>query len=57
MKELLKNWILKLTCRHTWKELKHMNVYMNDEEVPCFHVYLFVCTKCSKLKQVKMKPG
>lgn len=53
MKELLKNWILKLTCRHTWKELKHMN----DEEVPCSHVYLFVCTKCSKLKQVKMKPG
>ena len=45
MKELLKNWILKLACRHNWKELKHMNVY------------LFVCTKCGKLKQVKMKPG
>lgn len=32
MKELLKNWILKLTCRHNWKELKHMN----DEEIPYF---------------------
>nr|DAT50419.1 MAG TPA: hypothetical protein [Caudoviricetes sp.] len=57
MKELLKNWILKLTCRHNWKELKHMAVYMDDEEVPCSHVYLLVCTKCGKLKQVKMKPG
>lgn len=36
MKELLKNWILKLTCRHNWKELKHMNVYMNDEENSLF---------------------
>lgn len=36
-------------------ELKHMNVYMDDEEVPCSRVYLFVCTKCGK--QVKMKPG
>ena len=53
MKELLKNWILKLTCRHNWKELKHMNVYMNDDS----HVYLLVCTKCGKFKQVKMKPG
>lgn len=42
MKELLKNWILKL---------KHMN----DEEIPYSHVYLLVCTKCGK--QVKMKPG
>lgn len=57
MKELLKNWILKLTCRHNWKELKHMAVYMDDEEVPCSHVYLLICTKCGKLKQVKMKPG
>ena len=57
MKELLKNWILKLTCRHNWKELKHMNVYMNDEEIPYSHVYLLVCNKCGKLKQVKMKPG
>lgn len=57
MKELLKNWILKLTCRHNWKELKHMNVYMNDEEIPYSRVYLLVCTKCGKLKQVKMKPG
>ena len=57
MKELLKNWILKLACRHNWKELKHVNVYMDDEEVPCSHVYLLVCTKCGKLKQVKMKPG
>lgn len=43
MKELLKNW----------KELKHMN----DEEIPYSHVYLLVCTKCGKFKQVKMKPG
>ena len=35
--------------------LKHMNVYMNDEEIPYSHVYLLVCTKCGK--QVKMKPG
>lgn len=41
MKELLKNW----------KELKHMN----DEEIPYSHVYLLVCTKCGKLKQVKTK--
>lgn len=37
--------------------LKHMNVYMNDEEIPYSHVYLLVCTKCGKFKQVKMKPG
>ena len=34
-----------------------MNVYMNDEEIPYSHVYLLVCTKCGKFKQVKMKPG
>lgn len=44
---------VKLTCRHNWKELKHMN----DEEIPYSHVYLLVCTKCGKFKQVKMKPG
>ena len=27
------------------------------EEIPYSHVYLLVCTKCGKLKQVKMKPG
>lgn len=29
----------------------------NAEEIPYSHVYLLVCTKCGKFKQVKMKPG
>lgn len=37
--------------------MKELLKHMNDEEIPCSHVYLLVCTKCGKLKQVKMKPG
>lgn len=53
---MLKKLLDKLCCKHDWEELKHINVYddVKYSNLPAYHIYLFKCNKCGKLKKVKL---
>ena len=54
MKQLLYNLLQKWSCLHIWKIHKEVDVYDDNSERPYETRQTLICTKCGKIKQLKL---
>jgi hypothetical protein len=50
MKELIKQILEKLACKHHWIEFREIKV---DSTFGHYHIWHFNCDKCGKFKRIK----
>ena len=57
MKNIIKNFLEKLVCKHDWEKLECIKVrdhFFNVSDLPIYHIYLYKCKKCGKFKKIKL---
>lgn len=54
MKEIINKLLEKWTCKHDWELLKHIREYWSDKDNIVGHQFILVCTKCGKIKKIKI---
>ena len=56
MKDILNKLLDKWLCKHDWELFETHEVYTTFEfNMPEYHVYIFICKKCGKIKKVQVK--